>query len=432
MTTDKRIAWLLVSLSCIICAPLIPTQACVLSRVDVNVVVPPGPGRFLTPDDVAKHIQELVVFSDPSQTHWSCVDGRGSEPVFATPAGDSGELLLGFAILEKVMKMLQPDFQGLSQQDIRNIFDEFLSGLDPNRRFYMHTDVHALERLQQAYNITELQIEAPDPSIQPLLLQILTQPPFIGCGHLRLCIQRPDLYQVRADLTRGLISSFYDYMWNYNNSKLHHLTDLVELQGDHKEKAVVTLISDTSALPPNDPCENKAPMVPGHTDLNSFFLDHAAYVNYGIRNRIGQFIAQKLRDYNPGVAIDDRTIIFEMNTLADIQLEATIQYLAANEPIYSSTLYVQPSSSPSDTTGFDGYSTSGYYGSTTSDGSSSYDDVSNTTNTGDGGVSGDGSSPPVSGAGSVLLSYITIVLFVVTLIAGFFYGKWELKMHLEH
>jgi hypothetical protein len=54
-----------------------------------------GSGAGLTADDVRAHVEEKVEWVDPQKQPWSCVDGRATQPGLTTPAGDSGEFILG-------------------------------------------------------------------------------------------------------------------------------------------------------------------------------------------------------------------------------------------------------------------------------------------------------------------------------------------------
>jgi hypothetical protein len=55
-------------------------------------------GGGLTAEDVLEHVQEKVEWVDPLVHPWSCVDGRAAQPGLTTPAGDSGEFILGLAV----------------------------------------------------------------------------------------------------------------------------------------------------------------------------------------------------------------------------------------------------------------------------------------------------------------------------------------------
>jgi hypothetical protein len=43
---------------------------------------------------------------------------------------------------------------------------------------------------------------------QARLLELLADPAYLGCGHLRLLIQHPDQYRVRPQLTQWFISTY--------------------------------------------------------------------------------------------------------------------------------------------------------------------------------------------------------------------------------
>lgn len=313
----------------------------------------------LTADDVRAHVEEKVEWVDPQKQPWSCVDGRATQPGLTTPAGDSGEFILGLVAYEERLLAVMPRAGHLTEHDVTALFEDFVSTIPYSRRFYMHTDEHAVERLREATGDDGFDpARRPAREDQARLLELLADPAYLGCGHLRLLIQHPDQYRVRPQLTQWFIKAFFDFMWNHEHGgKLHHHTSiaLVELEGNHVEQAVVVIDTDKSHLAPGDVCMGLAPMIPGIDDLNSFFTDHASFVSLGIRGEVARFFAVKLDEQSIGIS--DATpiltpgkaphadknyaqLLARMTELGNIQLGLTVGYLAKGEPQYAVNIVV--------------------------------------------------------------------------------------------
>jgi len=301
----------------------------------------------LTANGVRQHIAENVGWADPQRQWWSCVDGRSPSPGLTTPAGDSGEFVLGLAVYEQRLLELTSSEYALTRATVKQLFQLFMQEIPYSRPFYMHTDQHAVDRLRDALQDPNFDpANTPPVQNQNQLFQMLIQPQFIGCGHMRLLIQHPDLYNVRANITQWFIQVFFDFMWNHEQGgKLNHhtSTDYLTLTGEHQERAVVIVTADKSKLLPGDKCYDLAPMIPGLDNINSFFTDHQAFINAGIRGEIASFFALRLAEmpisYSDHTPVDEYTVLLSrMTALGSSQLDLTVGYLAGNDPQYVATI----------------------------------------------------------------------------------------------
>lgn len=170
------------------------------------------------PHDAAAIAEHLA---DPASVRWvsahellgagtqGCIDGRATSPVVGTPGGDAGELVLALAALE------QATGDGVDLDHVDRLFAAYTEEFG---RFYLHTDEHALEALEHrlaedprfaavkgslhGVDAIEELVRRPPPALQPALLDHLTAPEAVGCGHLRLAMQNPEEYGPAASSPR--------------------------------------------------------------------------------------------------------------------------------------------------------------------------------------------------------------------------------------
>ena len=137
------------------------------------------------------------------------------------------------------------------------------------RLFYMHTDQHSLDHLKTDFAIlnpnVKFNISSVPAAYQSQVLNLVTDPNNIGCGHLRNVLIHSDQYDTNSNLTASFIrvlqlhynllilQTFYTYLWNHaawDAVKLHG-EDLTVLEGDHKEQAILKVVG---VVDPSDPC----------------------------------------------------------------------------------------------------------------------------------------------------------------------------------
>ncbi len=257
----------------------------------------------------------------------ACVDGRDEHAVFGTPGGDMGELVLALTVFEQVRgAALEPD-------ELRELFLTHTAAFGD---FYMHTDTHALTSLGDALArrpIPGVSLAAdasadevlgvvlrPPRAAERELLELLVEPGFVGCGHLRLILQHPEEYRVRSELTRELIRLFFRQLWS-GERRLHY----VVLDGEHQEGAVlsVEIVGSVHAY-------TSVPAIPPRYGGRAMFVYHPQIAAF-IREQQAQFFAE--HDAWEGLALDEYRA--QIKSLARAQLTSTLQHLAPELPSFT-------------------------------------------------------------------------------------------------
>lgn len=284
---------------------------------------PTDPDDSLDRDEIEAHL------GDPEQIRWvkaaslvmqgtqSCVDGRDPRPVVGTSGGDAGELLLALVALERVRG------GPLSEEEVRHALD---AHLDAFGRFYLHTDAHALEALVgsdprfEGHDPRELVRHPPQPLEAPLL-EALTEPDHVGCGHLRLILTHPDEYGVRPELTASLLRATFRRLWQ------GAAIDLVVLEGEHEESGVVTVHLDHDVH-----SYTRVPTVAPRIGDHEVFVSHPQ-VSAWLRAQQVEFLFEE-DAWLRGHPERREELLETLEELGDAQLHATLRHLASRLPVY--------------------------------------------------------------------------------------------------
>lgn len=280
------------------------------------------------------------VYLDPRHVRWvrtaallatgseSCVDGRDSHAVIGTPGGDAGELLLALAAAE------QAGSKPLAAREVETVIDAWL---DAFGRLYIHSDVHALQALRarlladprfarsapQLADVTSIEalVRHPPRELAPLLLEHLLAPESVGCGHLRSMLLAPDSYQVRKELVVSVLQGIFQRLWRAPES-----IDWVVLSGEHDEQAVVVVRLAGEIRP-----YTKVPAIAPASELGQAFVAHPQVTAY-LREQNASFLLEQLPALRQRVSLAELGATFR--SLADTQLAATLERLAAGLPRY--------------------------------------------------------------------------------------------------
>jgi rhodanese-related sulfurtransferase len=287
----------------------------------------PGPaGGAIARETIEAHL------ADPDRVRWvkaaallmqgtrSCVDGRDERAVVGTPGGDAGELLLALAALERVRG------DALDEQEIVHLLDEYL---DAFGRFYLHTDDGALRGLADdsrfAAHVRRVGLDQlvrrPARELEPALLDALTTPAHVGCGHLRLVLEHPDEYGVRVELARALLRAVLRRLWQGD------AIDFVILEGEHHETAVVNVRVDHAVH-----VFTRIPAVSPHAGGEELFVNHPE-VSAWLREQNATFLFEVepfLRDHPEHRA----EYLRALDEMGAAQLDATLRHLARSLPVY--------------------------------------------------------------------------------------------------
>lgn len=263
----------------------------------------------------------------------SCVDGRDHVAVVGSPGGDAGELVLALGALEKLT--------GKPLND-QTVFELLRRRLDAFGRFAFHTDTAAGNRLIAAIRSDPRTQDAvggitdplafrsffasPPEAIRPALLELMSLPAHLGCGHLRLMTQFPQRWGVRDGLTVQVLRAALELRW-----RGRHDLEVTPLPGGHSEGAVVNVhISEEldafSWVPLVSPSIAGRQMFVNHPDVASF-----------LRRQLARWVTQQT-DLLPSLP-RPAELFDAMQSLHQVQLLATLEALAAGLPIFDVTVY---------------------------------------------------------------------------------------------
>lgn len=259
----------------------------------------------------------------------SCVDGRDETGVIGTAGGDSGELLLALAAVERVTG------HKLSPLTVREIFAR---RLDVFGRFYLHGDVHAANELIKVIRadrrfdsaiagISEgLQwrafLSSPPPHVRDALLEHIVKPAHVGCGHLRLAMTAADAYGARPELVRSVLEAFFRARWGGAVDAEYTI-----LAGGHDEGAVVRVQVDEELR-----SFTRVPLISPTAGGTQIFVAHPQVADH-LRRELTHFLVRQ-SDTLDLTQAHFEPLLAEIRSLGDMQLGATLGNLANGLPIY--------------------------------------------------------------------------------------------------
>lgn len=306
--------------------------------------LPPGVGRDgrpLAPVEKGMRLDERQILDhvgDPGSVRWvklaafllhgkrSCVDGRDDKGVIGTPGGDAGELMLALSAAEAVRG------SPLSEGDVERIL---VNHLDTFGRFYMHSDMHAMNHLiveglrkdpRIIPHIEHVREPAqwrafhrsPPVEIHEALLEHLVEPENMGCGHLRFVLTEL-AYGVRPELARAVLRAFHRARWAGAPE-----LEWVVLGGEHVEGAVILVTLDGELH-----SYTRIPLVSPQVDGLQMFVSHPQVTAY-LRRETASFLVET------GVVPRERALrlLDEITACGDRQLTDTLGRLAMGLPLF--------------------------------------------------------------------------------------------------
>lgn len=239
------------------------------SQPDTNLKEEEKTGRIiLTRDDVFEHVKKgeagghviMVEMKDLlGERGESCVDGRGEIGVVGTPGGNAGELALYLDSYEKISGIK------LTEEQVDKIFENYLKTFG---KFYLHSDSHALQHMGVR---SDDDLYDPSEEEKEHLLEQLTNPNNIGCGHLKLALKNPQEYGLNPDLIRYLLKSFFKKLWSKDKNVEFDILD-----GEHAEGAVLLVKVDAEEIGAYTQIPTISPRVEG----TSTFVYHPQAVEF--------------------------------------------------------------------------------------------------------------------------------------------------------
>lgn len=113
----------------------------------------------------------------------------------------------------------------------------------------MCTDDDAISHIEKELGMTltvDALIDPPD-SLKNDLMTALLKPENIGCLHLKSIMKNPESYDVRPDLVRYFMRSFFTILWN-KRSPTHHKLILEVMAGRHEERAFLEVRTNEACV----------------------------------------------------------------------------------------------------------------------------------------------------------------------------------------
>ncbi len=223
-----------------------------------------------------------------------------------------------------------------ARYDLVEIESALTEVMEWHSRFYMHTDERALGELSarlledgQFADVLGLDdikrvanfVRHPHRHHRTRLASHLLKPEIVGCGHLAGMLRHPDRYGVRRGLVEDAILSFYRRMWHGSPAP-----NFVVLSDQHQEKAVLDVKVDAPV--------RASTFVPslrvGVLGESSAFVVHEIARRFLRRENLLLLVSSAA--IHPGTDVD--AVLDEMEALSRRQLEATIELLAADLPVW--------------------------------------------------------------------------------------------------
>lgn len=261
----------------------------------------------------------------------ACVDGRDATAVVGSPGGDAGEFVLALGALERLLG------RALSDGAIDTLLGRRIEAFG---RFAFHTDVGAGNRMIAAIRkdprtapavagITEYVafrrfFANPPREIRGALSEIMVQPDHVGCGHLKLTIQRAEEWGVRDGLTQRVLQSAMALRWD----GLQEL-EITPLPGGHCEGAVLNV----RVAEPMHPFAY-VPLVAPSIEGRQLFVNHPDVATY-LRSQLARWLVLQDDLFTPPSA---SALEEAMASLHGQQLAGTLGALAAGLPVFDAVV----------------------------------------------------------------------------------------------
>lgn len=244
-----------------------------------------------------------------------CLDGRDSQVGISTPGGDIGEFALALLVYQDVSGAL------LDYNLVKMYLVEWLQAMD-SEYFYMCTDESAVKHMAKQVGI-DLNIEKPRNEVINDLLKVVSNTGNIGDSHLRLMIEYPQMYSIRPEVVKYLITAFFEVLWNKEKG-LEKLLKVEVLEGDHTEVAYLEVRD-------SDECvyEGMSPLLPKKIKL---FVNYVDAVKPR-RKQLAEFFAVKIGKNLNGITAEK--IYKRMNHHGLLFLDITGSFIAKKLPFYS-------------------------------------------------------------------------------------------------
>jgi hypothetical protein len=308
----------------------------------MKVALQPFAKKTYSQEHIAKYLQQKgvvrwVKLGDLLKSEYdACVDGRETSPIVGNPGGDVSRLA------EAIIAVGAVAGRHFNPGEILKIFDWYVSNFG---NFYMHTDDHAMhhlaEFLNEGYGVkrmggkkfhtpTEMYnfVKNPDPRLQVFLSRYLLDPRFIGCGHMKLMMTKPEQYGMSEKVLRSLSVAFFDTMWNVPERAERLVYPC--FPGDHKEGAVVSIVIPVEKLTE----ETLVPMVAPTDGVTSIFVNHPQVVQF-MNEKVAYLLAKEGGSVIKDLDVDPDAVVAHMEHLQNEGVRQTVSALAWGLPVYT-------------------------------------------------------------------------------------------------
>jgi hypothetical protein len=280
--------------------------------------------------------------------HFSCIDGRHDDEIVATPAGDMG-IFLSSAFLYINGTATRHDF---SLSRLKVLLSDFIRTFrSKTTRFYYHTDEHSVhdtvKALKEKHGMADAAADkykhvcdadfTPPANETETILKLLSDPPYMGCGHVKYMAQNPAEYGI----TNGtFVTNTVRALWELKWGELRDYINVDPLGHEHTEQAVLSITSVEG-------CPGFTPLItqrtaaadgpPGNDAIyaGQIFANHDFSVKV-IRDKVAEYYT-RMPGMTPDVSAKDFRAAIDK--LADgTQLIASAFKLAKHRPMYNATI----------------------------------------------------------------------------------------------
>lgn len=244
-----------------------------------------------------------------------CLDGRDNQVGISVPGGDIGEFALALLVYQ--------DISGaqLDYELVKSILVEWLQVMDAEY-FYMCTDESAIKHIGKQIG-ADFNIGKPRRELVEELLKVVSNVGNIGDSHLRLMIEYPQMYSIKPEVVKHLITAFYEILWN-NEKGLEKLLKVEVLEGEHTEVAYLEIRDSEECV-----YEGISPLLPKKIKLFINYIDAVS----PRRKQLAEFFAVKIAKNHNGITSEK--IYKRMNHHGLLFLDITGSFIAKKLPFYT-------------------------------------------------------------------------------------------------
>lgn len=262
----------------------------------------------------------------------ACVDGRDTQPIIGNPGGDIVRLTEAVVAIGRLTGIK------LSPVMLDDVFRWYVATFGT---VYMHTDEHAMHALLhdlahdksiklKAKTVEELMeyvMDPPDARVHMRLSRYLVDEKYVGCGHIRLMLTRPEIYEISQKVLRYLMFSYFDNLWN-GSAEIKKKLIFRMLTGDHSEGAVLSVV-----VPDKELIEStKIPMVAPSNGEMTMFVVHPQVSEY-LSIEVAKALAKS--GIFPHLSIDPKELAALMHRFHNEGARETVSILAGGLPQYT-------------------------------------------------------------------------------------------------